>query len=153
MTASHAPTTRDSIRLLCKSVLNRLENQKAIVFPVRLRQVIQDEVSDLVGRDILTDQDLKERTLTQIGAKAELVDESQFADNVQFRTARSVIRKSFGDDELHGFYFQKPLKNIAEAIAAYLMRSSHIDDVFETDDDLIRMIVDSVKRFNASDMH
>jgi hypothetical protein len=58
-----------------------------------------------------------------------------------------------GDDELNGFFFQRPMKHVAKSIAEYLMRSSHIDDVFETDEDLEQMIVDVIKRFDANQLH
>jgi hypothetical protein len=70
-----------------------------------------------------------------------------------WRKGSIFLRSTFGDDELSGFYFQKPLKGIARTIAEYFMRSSHIDDVYETDDDLERQIVETVQKFNAADQH
>src|SRR3954462_14130409 len=129
-------TSKDSVRLLCKSIITRLENHKAISFPPRLRQIVQDEVFGLVGPYILTDEDLRERTLAKIGAKAEVLADTAFTDSDQYKAAKAVIRGTFGDDELNGFYFQKPLKTVAQTITQYMMRSSHIDDVYETDEDL-----------------
>jgi hypothetical protein len=63
-------TQKETVRLLCKSILTRLENNKAISFPPRLRQVVQDEVFGLVKPFILTEEDLRERTLAKMGAKA-----------------------------------------------------------------------------------
>lgn len=146
-------TRKESVKLLCKSILNRLENQKSIAFAPRLRQIIQDEVHQLVGPAIYTDEDLREKALSKVGARAEMLADSKFSDSEQFRAAKAVVRQSFGDDELNGFYFQKPLKQIAGMIAAYFMRSSHIDDVYETDEDLERNIVDSVKKFNPAELH
>lgn len=146
-------TKRDTVRLLCKSIINRLENRKSIAFPARLRQVIQDEVCTLIGPYILTDEDLRDRTLAKIGARAEVLKDSQFTDSDQFKAARAVIRNSFGDDELNGFYFQKPVKTVAGTITEYFMRSSHIDDVYETDEDLERQIVEVVQKFNPADLH
>jgi hypothetical protein len=60
---------------------------------------------------------------------------------------------TFGTDELNGFYFQKSPKIVAGTIVEYLMRSSHIDDVFETDEDLEHQIVDIVKRFKLAEVH
>ncbi|MFZ9594773.1 MAG: hypothetical protein ACO3A2_01710 [Bdellovibrionia bacterium] len=146
-------TERESLRLLCKSIISRLENHKAISFPPRLRQIVQDEVLGLIGPYILTDEDLRERTLAKVGAKAEMLQDSQFTDSDQYRAAKAVVRNSFGSDELNGFYFQKSPKIVAETIVQYLMRSSHIDDVFETDEDLEQQIVEVVKRFNLAELH
>ncbi len=146
-------TQRETARLLCKSIITRLENRKSIAFPPRLRQVIQDEVFGLVGPYIMTEEDLREKALAKIGAKADVLKDTQFTESEQFRTAKAMVRATFGDDELNGFFFLKPLKFVARTIAEYFMRSSHIDDVFETDDDLERQIVEVVQKFNPADLH
>jgi hypothetical protein len=146
-------TKRETVKILFKSIVTRLANDGSIEFPARLRQVVQDELYDLLGNHILTDQDLHERTLQKIGASAEAVQDAQLADSPQYRTARSIVRKGFGDDELNGFYFQKTLKSLADQMAAYFMRSSHVDDVFETDEELGRQIVEEIKRFNPDRAH
>jgi len=146
-------TQRETVRLLCKSIVTRLENQKAISFPPRLRQIVQDEVFNLVGPYILTDEDLRDRALAKMGAKAEALQDSKFAESDQYRTAKALVRSTFGDDELNGFYFQKSVKFVAHSITEYMMRSSHIDDVYETDDDLDLQIVEVVKKFNPAELH
>ena len=146
-------TQKETVRLLCKSIITRLENKKSISFPPRLRQVVQDEVFQLIGPFILTDEDLRDRTLAKMGAKAEVLQNSQFTESEQYRTAKSLVRSTFGDDELNGFYFQKPLKSVAEFITQFLMRSSHIDDVYETDEELERQIREVIQKFNPADLH
>ncbi|MGE0614486.1 MAG: hypothetical protein AB7P04_02510 [Bacteriovoracia bacterium] len=139
--------------MLCKSIVTRLENQKSIAFPPRLRQIVQDEIAHLIGRDVLTDEDLHLQTLEKIGASQSALEESAYTENAQYRAARSIVRKTFGDDELNGFYFQKTLKAVAQTIAQYFMRSSHIDEVYETDEDLEQLIVGYVKKFNPANLH
>jgi len=146
-------TQRETLRLLCKSIITRLENHKAISFPPRLRQIVQDEVFGLIGPFVLTDEDLRERTLAKIGAKAEILQDSAFTESDQYRSAKAIVRSSFGTDELNGFYFQRPPKFVANEIVQYLMRSSHIDDVYETDEDLEQQIVELVKKFNPAELH
>ncbi len=146
-------TQRETLRLLCKSIITRLENHKAISFPPRLRQIVQDEVFGLIVPFVLTDEDLRERTLAKMGAKAEMLQDTAFTESDQYRAAKAVVRNSFGTDELNGFYFQKPPKIVANTIVEYLMRSSHIDDVYETDEDLEHQIVEVVKKFNPADLH
>ena len=146
-------TQRDTVRLMCKSILNRLENNKSISFPPRLRQIVQDEVFGLIGPFILTDEDLRERTLARVGAKAEMLEDSAFTESDQYRAAKAVIRSTFGNDVLNGFYFQKPPILVAKTIVEYLMRSSHIDDVYETDEDLEHQIVEVIQKFNPAHAH
>jgi hypothetical protein len=146
-------TQKETLRLLCKSIITRLENRKSISFPVRLRQVVQDEVFSLIGPFVLTDEDLREKVLSKMGAKADMLQDSVFTESEQYRAAKAVVKNSFGSDELNGFYFQKPPKTIANTIVQYLMRSSHIDDVYETDEDLEHQIVEVVQKFNPADLH
>jgi len=146
-------TQRDTVRLLCKSIITRLENDKSIAFPPRLRQIVQDEVFGLVGPYILTEEDLRERALAKMGAKAEVLQNTTFTESDQYKAAKGLVRSTFGDDELNGFFFQKSLKLVAAQIREYLMRSSHIDEVYETDEDLEKQIVEVVKKFNPADLH
>lgn len=146
-------TQKETRRLLCKSIMNRLENQKAITFPARLRQIIQDEINQLISPLVLTDQELKEKTLAKMGAKLDLINDSAFTEGDAYRAASTVIRNSFGNEILNGFYFQKPPKTIANIIVEYFMRSSHIDDVYETDDELEQKIVEVMQKFNPKDLH
>jgi hypothetical protein len=146
-------TQRETLRLLCKSIITRLENNKSISFPPRLRQIVQDEVYTLIGPLVLTDEDIRDRALAKVGAKATALQDTSFTEGDQFRAAKAVVRGNLGNDELNGFYFQKPPKLVANEIVQYLMRSSHIDDVYETDEDLEQKIVEIVKKFSAAEMH
>ena len=146
-------TQRETVRLLCKSIITRLENKKAIAFPPRLRQIVQDEVFGLIGPYILTEQDLRERALAKMGAKTDLLEDSQFTESDQFKAAKAVVKGTFGDNELNGFFFQKSPKHVANAIGEYLMRSSHIDEVYESDADLEKQIVETIQTFKAEELH
>jgi len=144
-------TQKETLRLLCKAIINRLENCKAILFPPRLRQVVQDEVFGLIRPLVLTDEDLREKTLAKVGAKAEMLQDTAFTESEQYSAAKAVVRSSYAQEELNGFYFQKSPKVVANSIVQYLMRSSHIDDVFETDEDLEHQIVEIVQKFNPTE--
>jgi len=146
-------TQRETVQLMCKSIINRLENRKSISFAPRLRGIIQDEVYNLVGPYILTEQDLREKALAKVGAKAEMFKDTEHAESDQFKAAKAVVKSSFGDDVLNGLYFQRPLKQLAASISQYLMRSSNIDEVYETDEDLEKMIVEIVQKFDAAELH
>jgi hypothetical protein len=151
-TASQS-TQRETVRLLCKSILNRLENQKAISFAPRLRQVVQDELYGLIGPSVMTDQDIRDRVFARLGAKAEALAESELTETDQFRAAKQLVRSQLGDDVLNGLYFQKPIRELAVQIAQYLMRSSHIDDVFESDEEIEKKVVETVQRFDPKQVH
>ena len=52
----------------------------------------------------LRTEDLRERTVAKIGAKAEILADTKFTDSDQYKAAKAVIRGTFGDDELNGFF-------------------------------------------------
>ena len=147
------PSKKENVKLLCKSIVTRLENQKSIAFPPRLRQIVADEVHSLISPYVLTDEDIREKALLKMGASKEMIDDGGFNESDAFKTAKKMVRESIGDDELNGFYFVKPLKNVATMLAGYFMRSASIDEVYETDEDLVKMIIDITKNFNPANAH
>ena len=147
------PTKKENVKVLCKTIVTKLENQKSISFPPRLRSIVFDEVHQLVGPYIMSEEDLRERALAKVGAKAEQLEEAAFAESDSYKAARAIVKNSFGDDVLNGFYFLKPLKQVAGMIVSYLMRSPSIDEVYETDEDLEKMIVEWTKSFNHENAH
>jgi hypothetical protein len=118
-----------------------------------LRQIVAEDVIGLVGPYIMTDEDVRTKALEKMGASKESLSESMMTETDQFKTAKAMVRATFGDDELNGLYFQKPLKTVAEMISKYFMRSSNIDEVYEEDAVLERKIVEMVQHFKESDMH
>lgn len=148
-------TNRETVHALVKSIITRLENQKSIQFPPRLRSIVSEEVLNLVKPSVFTEDDLHERTVARLGIKAEALQElaPTSTESDQYRAAKAVVRSGFGEDELKGLFFQKPLRLVAKMICEYLMRSSHIDDVYETDDDLEKQIVDIIQKFDPAQLH
>lgn len=146
-------TTKETVKTLCRNIVSRLEHEKAIEFRPEDRQGVTDDVFSHIGPHIFTDQDLHEKTLEKIGATGEGLDETGFTESEQYRTARSIVRKEFGDDELNGLYYQKTIKALADEMCGLFMKSDRIEDVFETDDRLSQMIVDIVKHFNPAHLH
>ncbi len=146
-------TRKENVLVLCKSIITRLENTKSIAFPPRLRNVVAEEVHGLISPYIMTDEDIREKAIAKLGANAEKVAEANFTESEGFKAARKMVRESLGDDELNGFYFLKPLKTVSGMIVSYLMRSASIDEVYETDEDLVKMIVEIVKGFNPANAH
>ncbi len=146
-------TNHETVRLLCKSIITRLENLKAIAFAPQSRSRIQDEVFTLLKPSIMTEEDFKEKALEKVHGRADALQESGLSENEHFKTAKSMVRGDFGQDELNGLYFQKSLRELAQALSSYFMSSSHIEEVYETDADLELKVVDLFKRFDPKNAH
>ena len=140
-------TQKKTLQLLCGSIITRLENKKSITLSSRLRQVVRDEVFALISPIVLTDEDLRERALSQVETQAAALEDAELGEASTYRSAKSMVRGILGAEELNGFYFQRPPKLVAQAIVDYLMRSSHIDDVYETDEELEQQILQIVREF------
>lgn len=148
-----AATTRDTVKALCKTLVTRLENQKIILFAPRLRNQIQDEVYKMLAPSILTDQDLRERTVSKLQASAEQLSDTGFTESEQYKTARGMVKHSFGDLEINGLYYQRTLKDLAGLITHYVMQSHLVDDVFESDEAIERAVVEMMRKFDPANLH
>jgi hypothetical protein len=147
------PTRKDTVRLLCKHLISRLEHQGAIEFSPRVRQGVQDELWGKLASVVLTDEDFREKALAKIGGQTEAIQESALTETEAFRTARTMIKRELGQEELNGFYFQMPIRSVATEVRKYLMSSNLVEDVFESDEDLERKVVEMIQRFKPEDMH
>jgi hypothetical protein len=146
-------TNKEMVKNLCKSIVTRLENNKSITFAPRLRQIVFEDVYSLVGPYIVTDEEIREKTLAKLGASAEALRDSTFTESEAYKAARNIVRSQLGDDTLNGFYFIKPVKVVAEMIGGYLLRSPSIDEVYESDEDLEKAIVGTIKVFKPENAH
>ena len=146
-------TTRDTVRILLQTVITRLENQKAIHVEAQKRQDLVREAVQSLGTGILTEEDIRNKTLHELGAKGDELVDIDFTQSQQYRTARSLIRKQFGENELKGMYYQKTLRELAKDLSGFLMTSPNIEEVFETDDNLEKTIIQVIHRFNPEELH
>lgn len=146
-------TQKEARRILCQKMMARLETQKSVQLPARLRQVVQEELGHLLAPSILTDQDLKEKVLTKLGVKAEVLDDLQFREGEAYRAAHAAVYHQLGQNPLNGFYFQKSPREVVQTVVQYLMRSPHIDDVYETDEELEKQLLDVIQKFDVSQAH
>jgi len=140
------------VRNLCKSVLNRLENHKMIEMIPQRRSEVVDDLFISVQPMVFTDQDIHEKTVEMVG-DAHPEDGGDISETEQYRIARSIVKKKFGNEELHGLYYQTTIKEIAESVTKFLMDSEKIDDVFDTDENIEREVVKIVKDFNPKNLH
>ena len=146
-------TTRDTVRILLQTVMTRLENQKAISVETQKRQDLVREAVESLGRGILTEEDIRNKTLVELGAKGDELVDIDFTQSQQYRTARSLIRKQFGENELKGMYYQKTLRELAKELSGFLMTSPNVEEVFESDDALEKAIIQVIHRFNPEELH
>lgn len=146
-------TTRETLKHLGQNLLSRLENRKQIEFTAQARVQLRDEVYRLLSPYVLTEEDLTERTRETIGSSQAELEAIAASDTEKYQAAKRLLRERFGDDVLHGFYFQKPLKDLGRLVAKFLMDSALVEEVYASDDDLQREIVEGFQKFNPDHLH
>jgi hypothetical protein len=146
-------TKRDHVKVLAKNVVTRLEQDESIVLNPRTRNNVYQDLYLKLEPFVLTDEDIRERTLKDIGLKAEELSESAYTESDQYRAARSVLMNKVGENAVEGLYYQQPVKSIAQMIGHFLMAHLHVEDVFSSDEELEKRIVDFLKKFNPAQLH
>lgn len=152
-TQTSGRTNLESIKLLCQSVVRRLESQKMIAADRMKRNELIDDMAEKMSAHILTQEDMEKNVLESIGEKNEKLDELRLSGGEAYRTLRQSWLSRFGENEVDGLYFQQPIKYIADHIIEYLMKSDYIEEVFEDDVVLGRTIVATIGSFRRSRLH
>ncbi len=146
-------TKRDHVRILAKNVVTRLEQDQAIELNPRTRQNVYQDLYYKLAPMVMTDEEVREKVLEQMGKKAEALDEAQFTESDAYKTAKSMLMARVGENALQGLYYQRPVKMVAEAIAEFLMSHHLVDEVYADDETLHKSILDHLKRFNPENLH
>lgn len=146
-------TNLESIKLLCQSVVRRLESQKMIAVDRIKRNELVDDMSAKMSAHILTQEDMEKSVLDSIGEKNEKLDELRLSGGEAYRTLRQSWLSRYGENEVDGLYFQQPIKYIADHMIAYLMKTDFVEEVFEEDAVLERVIVSTIGSFRRSKLH
>ncbi len=146
-------TKKEHVRVLAKNVVSRLEQDQSIVLNLRMRQHVYQDLFLKLEPLILTDEDIREKVIAQLGLKAEALTDSGSAESDQFKAAKSVILNKYGENAVMGLYYQQPVKAVAQRIGEFLMSHHQVEDVFPSDEELEKSLVDFLKRFNPSELH
>ncbi len=146
-------TKKEHIKVLAKNVVSRLEQDEAIALNPRTRQIVYQDLFLKLEGMILTDEDIREKVIVQLGLKSEELGETGYTENDQYKAARSVILNKLGENAVMGLYYQRPIKMVAQEIGLFLMNHGQVEDVFPSDEDLEKTVVDFLKRFNPEQLH
>lgn len=148
-----AYTTKETVKLLCKSIITRLENKKLVVFMPQHRNTIVEDAYSTLSTFILSEEDLRELALSKVKSKTDQLAESGATESQQYRTAKTMLKEPMTENELNGLYFQESLKSVSDRVNSFLMKNKNIEDVFGTDEEIGLAVVDIIKRFNPRDLH
>lgn len=145
-------TTQNSLKTLSKSILNRLENNKFIVFNPKERGELQDDLYRRLTKAILTEEDITNQVRTQVAGASEAISEQNITETDAFQSQKRAIKARMGDNQLHGFYFQDSLRGVCVSVRKFLFESPFVEDVFESDDAIQKLVMETIQAFDESKM-
>ncbi len=146
-------TKKDHVKVLAKNVVSRLEQDESIVLNPRTRQNVYQDLYLKISPFVLTDEEIRERVLKEMGLKSEELSDTAYTESDQYRAARGIIMSKLGENAVSGLYYQQPVRNVAQMIGHFLMGHNQVEDVFPSDEELERAIVDFLKKFNPENLH
>ncbi|NDG86314.1 MAG: DUF507 family protein [Proteobacteria bacterium] len=146
-------TKKEHVKALAKAVVSRLEQDESIVLNPRNRQMVYQDLFLKLEPVVFTDEDIRERVISQLGLKSEELGETGYTENDQYRAAKSVLMAKHGENAVSGMYYQLPIKTVAQQIGLFLMGHQQVEDVFPSDDELERAIVQFLKKFAPDQLH
>jgi hypothetical protein len=146
-------TKKEHLKVLAKNAVSRLEQDQAIALNPRTRQMVYQDLFLKLEALILTDEDIRERIIQQLGQKAEQLGESGQTESDQYKAAKAVLMSKLGENAVSGLYYQRPVKEVASEIGRFLMSHAQVEEVFPTDEELERSLVEFLKRFNPDLLH
>ncbi len=146
-------TKKDHIKVLAKNVVSRLEQDQSIALNPRTRQMVYQDLYVKISPYILSDEEVREKIITQLGQKAEALTDSGAAETDQYKAAKAVLMNKLGQNAVNGLYYQIPVKNVAILVVQFLMNHNQVEEVFLSDDELEKSIVDFFKKFDSSQLH
>lgn len=146
-------TNFETIKLLCQSVLRKLESQKMIAIDREKRNELTDDMAMFLSSVVLTQEDMEKAVLSSIGSKNETLDELRLTGGEAYRSVRQSWLSRYGENEVDGLYFQEPIKYAAGKLIKYLFESVFVEEVFSEDLDLERAIVSVIANFRRAKLH
>lgn len=146
-------TKKENVKVLAKNVVSRLEQDQSILLNPRTRQNVYQDLYLKISPFVLTDEEIRERALKEIGLKAEELSDTAYTESDQYRAAKNILMNKLGENAVAGLYYQQPVKTIAQMIGHFLMTHLHVEDVFPTDEEMEKIIVDFLKKFNPAQLH
>jgi hypothetical protein len=143
-------TNHHSLKLLAKSILNRLENRKFIVFNPKDRGALQEELVSRLSRYVLTEEDITNQVRGDVHKASEAIADSNIAEQEAFQSQKRALRARYEDNAIHGFYLKDTLRNVCVAVGQFLFDSSHVEDVFESDEAIHRLVMETIQQFDET---
>ena len=145
-------TNSTSLKTLAKSILNKLENNKFIVFNPKDRTVLQEDLYKKLAKAVLTEEDINNQVRGQVHGAADAISEQNITETEAFKSQKRALKARMGDNQMHGFYFQDTLRGICNRVCKFLFESSFVEDVFESDEAIQKLVMETIQKFDEKNL-
>ncbi|MEW6057769.1 MAG: DUF507 family protein [Bdellovibrionota bacterium] len=130
--------------------MNKLENNKYIVFNSKDRTLLQDDLFKRLTQSIVTEEDLNEQVRSQVARASEAISEQNLTETEAYQSQKRAIRSKLADNEVQGFYLHKTLRAVCEDVCKFLFDSRFVEDVFESDEAIQKLVMETIQKFDES---
>jgi len=141
-------TDFETLKALAAYTINHLKDQGVIEFAVDKRLELVEEMAVEYNVSFATDEDIKEQAIEDVQEKMGDSLPEDITESEMYNHARKEIIKSFNGENIAGLYLVESLHQIATRISEFLMNCEIIDDVYGTDDELVKFLVSKIRGFN-----
>ncbi len=143
-------TTHETLQVLSKSILNKLENRKFIEFNPSERNELQQALFSKLTKWVLTDADLTEKVRQTVAGKSEAIADGNFTETEAFQSQKRALKTQLGENELHGLYFQVPVREVVMKVGKFLFDTPLVEEVFESDEAIHKLVLETIQTFDES---
>lgn len=143
-------TNEQSLRTLCNVLLTRLEKGNYIVFNPKDRALVREELYQVMKGVMLTEEDVIEMARDAVSGRAQDIADKNITETDAFKMKKRDIKADFSYNEVAGFYLTSSLREVSGKVSPFLLDCKAIEDVFETDEAIQRMVQESILNFDES---
>lgn len=143
-------TSQQSLKVLAKAIISKLENRKIIEFNPMKRNDLVEVYFKHLQRDVLTEEDLSEQTRKDVIARLGEVSDANLTESDAYRSQKKALKSKYEDNAVSGFYLKSPLRTVVQGSLKFLFDQPLIEDVFESDEVIQKLVMDAITTFDES---
>lgn len=143
-------TSHNSLKTMSKTLISKMENKKFIVFNPSHRNKVQDQLYSILTKHIWTEEDVNNQVREQVASHSEAIGEQNLTESAAFQSQKKALKSRIGENELRGFYYKSTVRATVIAVRKFLFDCGQIEDVFESDENIDKLVMDTFQTFDET---
>ena len=142
-------TDFETLKTLASYTVNFLNEGKLIEFEIANREPLIDAMATEFGVSFATDEDIQDQAIEEVEEKMGFNNVPEdITESEMFNHARKEIIKSFNGENIGGLYLVESLHEVANRMTRFLLNCEFVEDVFGTDEELVKFLVGKIRGFS-----